>query len=132
MHTLTYYQPGRVPVNSMPLPVRGQQLSRRKWQPYEREFWAADLYRGEKRLIKPTLAQSAFLTGAGSVTGVWWALQRENYRDDIMQGLLPLVPARAVVKPKAPISDQEIIDYVRKVGVARTLYAAVMVEQAAQ
>jgi hypothetical protein len=46
MDTLTY-QAGFGPVNS--LPVRGHYLSRKKnWRPHEREFWAADLHRGEK------------------------------------------------------------------------------------
>jgi hypothetical protein len=40
------------------------------------------------------------LTGAGSTTSVWWALQREAFREEIMQGLLPMVPSCSS-KPKA-------------------------------
>ena len=69
------------------------------------------------------------LTGAGSTTSVWWALQREAFREEIMQGLLPMVPSRSL-KPKAPISDPDIIDFVRAVGIARVLDAAVAVEAA--
>lgn len=112
------------------MPVRGQHLSRKKnWRPHERAFWGADFYRGEKYLVEPTLAQVTFLAGAGSTTSVWWAFQRELDRDEIMKGLLPLVPPR-VAKPKAPVSDPEIIDFVRSVGVARVLDAAVVVEAA--
>jgi hypothetical protein len=131
MDAITIYQPKMGLVNVTSMPVRGQYLRRRKWQPYEREFWAADLYRGERRLIKPTLAQSAFLTGAGSVTGVWWAVRRQEYRDEIMSGLLPLVPARAV-KPKASIGEDDLVDFVRRVGVARTLDAAIAAEALAE
>jgi hypothetical protein len=135
MLDLVKYQPGILPVNTAaptvvvvpPLPVTGQSLSRKKnWLPHEREFMAADLYRGDKRLIKPTLAQAAALTGAGSATSVWWAVQRESVRDEIMQGWLPMVPPRV----KAPISDPEIIDFVRTVGLERVLDAACAVEAA--
>ena len=128
MNKLTYYQPGLAPVNAMP--VRGQQLSRKKdWQPHEREFWAADLYRGEKRLVEPTLAQCMFLTGAGCTTGVWWALQREKFRDDVMLGLLPLVPPR-IAKLKAPLSDFELFDFVRVNGINRVFDVVCAVEAA--
>lgn len=80
MDSLVKYQPGREPVNTPTTiirvdasqPVTGQALSRkRNWHPDERSFWAADFYSGDKRLIKPTLAQAAVLTGAGSTTSVW-------------------------------------------------------------
>jgi hypothetical protein len=112
------------------LPVRGQSLSRKRdWLPHEREFVAADLYRGTKRLIQPTLAQAAMLTGAGSTTSVWWATQREAVRDEIMLGLLPVVPPREM-KPKAPISDDWLFDIVREAGIGRVLEAACAVEAA--
>ena len=107
MLDVTTYQPGWKPVNTAPtiirvdasMPVTGQALSRkRNWQPHEREFWAADLYTGDKRLVKPTLAQATWLTGAGSTTSVWWAVQREALREEIMNGQLPLVPPRAMIE----------------------------------
>jgi hypothetical protein len=138
LDSLTVYQPNPGLINDTasstvvvvpPTPVTGQAISRkRNWQPHEREFWAADLYTGDKRLIKPTLQQVARLTGAGSASSVWWAVQREAARDEIMCGLLPLVPPRV----KAPISDPEIIDFVRSVGIERVLDAAVAVEAAQQ
>jgi hypothetical protein len=138
MDSLTVYRPNPGLINKVParvrvdapMPVTGQSLSRkRNWQPHERDFWAADLYSGAKRLIKPTLAQAASLTGAGSTSSVWWALQRESVRQEIMNGWMPLVPPRAL-KSKAPISDPEIIDFVRTVGLERVLDAAVVVEAA--
>jgi hypothetical protein len=61
LDSLTVYRPDHGSINAAlttvrvePMPViTGQALSRRKWQPYEREFWAADFYTGDKRLIKP-------------------------------------------------------------------------------
>jgi hypothetical protein len=124
MDTLTVYQSGF----GLSIPVRGQQLRRKKWQLHEREFWAAALHRGSKHLVKPTIAQTVFLAGAGSVTSVWWALQRETERGEIMRGRLPLVPPQRVAK--APFSDPEIFHFVRTVGVARVLDAACAVEAA--
>jgi hypothetical protein len=123
MLDMTIYQP----LCKLSTPVRGQQLRRKKWQPHEREFWAADLHRGSKLLVKPTLAQTMFLTGAGSTTGVWWALQREAERDEIMRGRLPLVPSPTA---RAPFSDPEIFHFIRTVGIARVLDAACAVEAA--
>jgi hypothetical protein len=112
------------------MPITGQALSRkRNWQPHEREFVAADLYSGSKRLIKPTLAQAMALTGAGSTASVWWATKRESLREEIMRGWLPLVPPREV-KPSAPVSDGELFDLVRNVGIGRVLEAACAVEAA--
>jgi hypothetical protein len=128
MDAITIYRPNLGPVNITSMPIRGQYLSRKKWQPSERAFWGADLYRGEKHLVRPTLAQAAFLTGAGSVTSVWWALRREEYRDEIMSGLLPLVPARAV---KASGLD-ELVDFIHRKGLEpmTVLDAACAVEAA--
>lgn len=136
MDTLTVYRPNLGPVNATPtivrvesMPVTGQALSRkRNWRLHERAFWAADLYSGDKRLIKPTLAQAAALTGAGSTSSVWWALQREAVREEIMLGLLPMVPPRAT-KP-VPVSDGDLFDFVRNVGIGRVLDAACAVEAA--
>jgi hypothetical protein len=112
------------------LPVTGQSLSRkRNWQPHERSFVAADLYRGTKRLIEPTLAQAAALTGAGSTSSVWWATQREAVREEIMLGLLPMVPPREM-KSRASITDDDLFDIVREAGIGRVLEAACALEAA--
>jgi hypothetical protein len=120
-------------------PVTGQALSRkRNWQPHEREFWAADLHSGVKRLINPTLAQAAALTGAGSTSSVWWAIRRESVREEIMRGQLPMVPPHGYreirqlrLKARAgEVSDVELFDLVREVGIGRVLDIAVAVEAA--
>jgi hypothetical protein len=145
MDTLTY-QAGFAPVNLTPttvrvesMPVTGQALSRKRdWRLHERSFWAADLYGGDKRLINPTLAQAAMLTGAGSTSSVWWAIRRESVREEIMRGLLPMVPPRGYreirqlrLKARAgEVSDVELFDLVREVGIARMLDVAVAVEAA--
>jgi hypothetical protein len=137
MDTLALYRFDPEPINTTtptPIvrvdasrPVTGQALGRkRNWQPHEREFWAADLYTGGRRLVKPTLAQAAALTGAGSTTSVWWALQRESVREEIMRGWLPLVPPREM-KSKARVSDDELFDLVREAGIGRVLEAACLV-----
>lgn len=150
--SLINYQAGREPVNATPaliraaeapLPVSGQSLSRkRNWRSHEREFWAADLYSARKYLVEPTFAQTMSLTGVGSTTGVWWALQREAFREEILHGLLPLVPTRAkpsrvpasngkallVPNNTSDIADFELINIARCVGVDRMLAAAVAVE----
>ena len=56
MDTLTNYQTSLEPVNSM---VTGQYLIRARLTRRERDFVGADLHRGVKRLVKPTLAQAA-------------------------------------------------------------------------
>jgi hypothetical protein len=137
----TNYQTGRELVNATPtlirivdapLPVSGQSLSRKRdWRPHEREFWGADLYRGKKYLVEPTLAQAMLLAGAGSTTGVWWALGRQQYREEILRGLLPLVPPRATKsKTPASVSDGDLFNFVRDVGIGRVLEAACAVEAA--
>jgi hypothetical protein len=130
LDSLTY--PTRfVPVNYST--VTGQYLSRARWTRRERDFIGRDLYRGVKQLVEPTLAQAAFLAGS-NVSAVWWACQRENYRDEITSGLLPLVPPHPKKKPPLLIpsvyDDAEIIAFVRSVGIPRVLDAAVAVEAA--
>jgi hypothetical protein len=100
-------------------------------------FAGADLYTGRKQLVEPSLAQAAVITGS-DVSSVWWALQRERFRDDILGGWMPLVPPRKKEKkppPLAPIvygnvDDAAVIDFARNIGIARVLDAAVAVEAA--
>jgi hypothetical protein len=119
------YQTGLNPVKTTP--VRGRYLTRAPWNKHERAFGGAALYRGNTQLVQPTLAQAAFLTGS-TVSSVWWALQREDHRDEIICGLLPLVPPRAKVAPA--IDDMELVAIARAVGVDRMINAAAMVEAA--
>jgi hypothetical protein len=60
-----------------------------------------------------------------------WAIKQAANRFEIEAGYLPLVPARAV-KPKASIGEDELVDFVRRVGVARTLDAAIAAEALAE
>lgn len=122
MDTLTWYQTGSGSVNS---PVTGQYLSRARLTRRERDFVSADLYRGVKFLVQPTLAQAAFLAGS-NVSAVWWACHREEFRDEIIRGQLPLVPPLAL----KPIPDTAVVSFVRHVGISRMLDAAVVVEAA--
>jgi hypothetical protein len=62
------------------------------------DFIAADLCRGAKQLVEPSLAQAALITGS-DVTAVWWAFRREEYRDEICHGEMPLIPPRAKAPP---------------------------------
>jgi hypothetical protein len=86
MDTKTIYTTGLGPVNWGPL--RGRYLRRSLRNKNEAAFTAADLYRGIRQLVEPSLAQAAFLAGS-DVTAVWWALHREEYRGDIIVGLMP-------------------------------------------
>jgi hypothetical protein len=92
MLDITQYQTGAVPVNSTtPTPLKGRYLTRSLKGKHEGAFVAADLYRGAKVLIEPSLRQAALITG-DEVNAVWWALQRLPFREAIIAGELPLVP----------------------------------------
>jgi len=116
------YPTSLAPVNST---VTGQYLSRARLTRRERDFVGADLRRGVKFLVHPTLAQAAFLAGS-NVSAVWWACHRQGFRGEIIRGLLPLVPPRV----SKPIPDTAVVDFVRTVGITRVLDAACAVEAA--
>jgi hypothetical protein len=126
------YQTGLAPVNRSPL--RGRYLSRSLGK---REGWfvGADLYRGDRYLVEPSLEQAALLTGS-KVSAVWWALRREECREAIIAGELPLVPPsvpKANGAPSVPvfnsgIDDAELMHIAHVVGAERMLAAAVAVE----
>jgi hypothetical protein len=123
---------------SIAVPISGRFLAHNRHNRVVRAFIAADLHAGTKRLIKPTLVQSALLAGVNR-TYAHWADKRQAERAEIEAGLIPLVPA-PVIGPKvngnmlsaplAEIEDSEVINFVRSVGVNRVLEAAVMVEAA--
>ena len=122
-----------MPVNWEAVPLRGRYLCRSLDSKAKAAFVGADLYRGTSRLIEPSLAQAAFITGS-DVTAVWWALRREEYRSEICRRLMPLMPARPKKNGKAlsvpMVDDAEIINFVRNVGIGRVLDAACAVEAA--
>ena len=131
MDTLAY-RSDLGPVNATPtivrvpsMPVTGRYLAHSKLSSVERAFLASDLVSGDKRLVRPTIAQAAMLARVNK-TYAWWATKQQDNRFNIEAGYLPLVPQRV----KAPISDPEIIDFVRTVGLERVLDAAVVVEAA--
>ena len=102
-----------------------------------RAFLAADLHSGAKRLVKPTMVQSAFLAGVNRAYA-HWAAKRLAERAEIEAGLIPLVPpsvsgANGAMLPASItgyFADSDVVDFVRSVGVNRVLEAAVAVEAA--
>jgi hypothetical protein len=123
----------------MAAPISGRYLANNHHDRVAHAFMASDLVRGVTQLVKPTVTQAAFLTGANRAY-VHWAIKRQAERAEIEAGLIPLVPAPALV-PKAngsmlptsitgQIPDCDLIDFVKSVGVARVLDAAVAVEAA--
>jgi hypothetical protein len=137
MDTRTYYPTAPVAVNSSAL--RGRYLTR-SLKGKEAAFAGADLYRGVKQLVEPTLAQAAFLTGS-NVNAVWWALHRREFREEILCGEMPLVPppSRAVPVPASngndvtpPMTvgvDQMLAEAIRIVGIDHALAIAARVER---
>ena len=123
---------------TMAVPISGRFLAHNRHNRVVRAFIAADLHAGAKRLIKPTLVQSALLAGVNR-TYAFWADKRQAERAEIEAGLIPLVPAPLVPKANGnalpmsitgQIPDCDLIDFVRSVGVNRVLEAAVAVEAA--
>jgi hypothetical protein len=133
------YRPGNGSINGdaaltivrvPPMPVAGRYLAHSKLSSVERAFLASDLVSGDKLLVRPTIVQAAMLARVNK-TYAWWAIRQQGNRAEIEAGYLPLVPAREV-KPSAPVSDGELFDIVRDVGIGRVLEAAIAVEQALQ
>ena len=123
---------------SIAVPIAGRFLAHNRHNRVVRAFIAADLHAGIKRLIRPTLVQSALLAGVNR-TYAFWADKRRAERAEIEAGLIPLVPASSVPKANGStlpmsitvqIPDCDLIDFVRTVGVNRVLEAAVAVEAA--
>lgn len=114
------YQAGLAPVNY----VTGRYLAHNHLDRVSKAFLASDLISGSKQLVKPTILQAAMLAKVNS-TYAWWATRQGSNRFEIERGYLPLVPPPV----QAPISDPEIIDFVRRVGIGRVLDAAVEAAQ---
>jgi len=125
---------------AMPIPsLTGRFLAHNQGSRAVRAFYAADLHLGVKPLTKPTMVQSALLARVSTTYG-WWAEKRWEERWQIEAGLIPLVPAAAArangnstlqpVVPDVGIDDATVVSFVRNVGVARILEAAVAVEAA--
>jgi hypothetical protein len=116
----------------------GTTLAHKRLDFLGKAFLGAELIRGEKVLIAPTLTQVAKLLGA-STSSVKWADRRFDDREAIETGWLPLVPPRsrpkplsaaATLPPNDEISDFELANVIRRAGIARTLDIAVKVEAA--
>ena len=126
MDTLSLYQPDFRLVNAN---VSGRYLAHNSLNRVGKAFLARDLSVGVKQLVEPTILQAAMLAKVNA-TYVHWAIKQAANRFEIEAGYLPLVPAR-VVESTTPISDPEIIDFVRAVGdLGRVLDAACAVEAA--
>lgn len=125
MDTLTNYQTNFGPVK--PQPLRGRYLQR-TLKERDAPFTGADLYRGSKILVEPSLAQAAFIVGC-DVNAVWRALQRLNFRKEVIDGTMPLAvppPAKPKSLPPVPVvyDDAQVLNFVRAVGIQRVLDAA--------
>jgi hypothetical protein len=126
-----------LPVPSMT--VTGRYLAHNRLDLVRRAFLAADLHSGARRLVAPTVAQSAILAGVNR-TYAHLAGQRQFERDAIEAGLIPLMPACAratgnghgtsLVVPDAGIDDLQLMQIASVVGADRMLAAAVAMEAA--
>jgi hypothetical protein len=110
---------------SFGIPLSGRYLAHNHLTRSARAFLAADLVNGKCRLYEPTLTQAALLARVGYTTA-WWASQRQAERTAILDGLLPLVPPR--IPASRTVSDSELADAIRSVGVEHTLMVAAQVE----
>jgi hypothetical protein len=123
---------------AMPVPsLTGRYLAHNQESRVVRAFLAADLHSGAKQLVKPTMVQSAFLAGVNRAYA-HWAAKRLAKRAEIEAGLIPLVPpsvlkANGTMLPASItgfVTDSDVFDFVRSVGINRVLDAAVAVEAA--
>ena len=60
-----------------------------------------------------------------------WADKRFSQRDEIEAGLVPLVPppaSKLLLSNESTISDIELANVIRQVGIAKVLDVAVMIE----
>jgi hypothetical protein len=115
------------------LPISGNYLAHNRHDPIGKALTiAAPLYLGIRVLGKPTLGQAAMLARCNR-TYAFWAVKRYEQREDILAGLLPLVPPNAP-KPFSSVSetitDAELAEVIRKAGIARMLDVAAMFEAA--
>jgi hypothetical protein len=126
MDTLSAFYPARSGlVNST---VTGRYLAHNHLNRVQKAFLARDLSVGAKQLVEPTILQAAMLAKVNA-TYVHWAIKQAANRFEIEAGYLPLVPSR-VVRSTTPISDPEVIDFVRRAGVGRVIDAACVIEAA--
>ncbi|MDA9424027.1 hypothetical protein [Bradyrhizobium sp. CCBAU 53380] len=113
-------------------PIAGSYLSYNRHDAIGRAFLAADLHLGLRTLREPTIVQAAYLARVNR-TYAFWAVKRFPNRAEIEAGLLPLVPP---AKPKLSIitsdtvSDLELAEMIRKVGVEHTFEVMMAVEAA--
>jgi hypothetical protein len=114
-----------------PAPVSGNYLAYNRYDMIGKAFMAADLRRSARVLRNPTLVQAAWLARVNR-TYAFWADKLYAQRAEIEAGLLPLVPPAPKLSLIVPevISDAELADTIRKVGVMRTLEMAALVEAA--
>jgi hypothetical protein len=124
MDTVSYQSP-LVAVN---VPIRGRYLAHNRLTPVKRAFIAADLKLGTRQLVELTTTQAARLARTNTAY-VWHALQRMNERAAIEAEITPLVPPHP---SPSIVSDNEVADFVRRVGVDRLLNAACQIEVAQQ
>jgi hypothetical protein len=117
-----------------PIPVTGMGLAHLHLDLIGRAFLAAELHRGEKHLVAPTITQSAKLAGVNT-TYAWWANKRFTERILIEGGVVPLVPpvtVKPVIFTDDTIPDAVLADVIRSAGIMRTLDVAAQMRVAAE
>jgi hypothetical protein len=114
------------PVNS--IAVTGQHLARAEMTFHQHAFMGADLWSGARHLVQPTQEQAALLAGCNK-SALIWAIKRQQYRDAILAGILPLVPtappsARALLKLNGGLTDDKLVELASLIGADHWLHAA--------
>jgi hypothetical protein len=122
---------------AMPVPaLTGRYLAHNGKSRVVRAFYAADLHSGAKRLVTPTMTQSAYLARV-SPAYAWAAAKRMDQRFQIENGWIPLVPpsvskANGSMLPMSitgQMPDSDLIDFIRSIGVDRVFEATVAAAQ---
>jgi hypothetical protein len=112
--------------------LTGRYLAHNRLSHVGRAFLAADLYAGIAEPTALTLTQAAKLARV-NYTAAWWASHQSAQRADIVNGLLPLVPARSRTNGHTnghTISDPDLETVIHTAGVERVLDIAARVEAA--
>jgi hypothetical protein len=117
-----------------PVAVLGSFLAHNANTSIIRAFYGADLVLGNSQLEKPLIAQAARLARV-SQSYVFFAIQRQGEKADILSGRLPLIPTKkngnGQSLPQAVIDDNDVANFIRSVGIDRILETVATTETAA-
>jgi hypothetical protein len=108
-------------VEVQPTVITGRELNRRvrKLSPTGKALFAVDLTTGATQVVNHTERQARLLTGASFGYVNTLLSMSESDRALVKRGWAPLAAAHQRRKSKSVPSDIELVEYVRKVGVAR-------------